>query len=120
MFFRSSITTFFRENRKKRPPETEEQQARTVFVGNAPLNATRKQIKQLFAQFGAIDSVWQRSLLHKTEKLTLKMFGTDKKLAENLKSTTFYVRFNNVEDAKKSIELWVLDYGVINAIFKEF
>lgn len=99
---------FFRLNRKtNRAPETEDQLARTIFVGNAPVSATRKQIKQLFSKFGEIDSVWQRSLLHKTEKLTLKMLGTDKDLMANLKSTTFYVRLKEDEVVKKAIKMWV-------------
>lgn len=81
---------------------------RTVFVGNAPLSATRKKMQKFFKDFGQIEAVYQRSLLEKSEKLTKKMEATDKSIKENLQSTNFFVRFADEESAQRATQRYEL------------
>ncbi|CAD5227248.1 unnamed protein product [Bursaphelenchus xylophilus] len=78
---------------------------RTVFVGNVKMETKRKTIEKLFKPYGEVEACYKRSLLGKTEKLTKKMFGTDKKLNKSVKDATFYVRFVKAEDAKRALEV---------------
>lgn len=76
-----------------------------MFVGNVPCNAKAKALKTLFSPYGTIEAIYKRSLLQKNDKLTQKMFGTDKELKTTVTDAHVYVRFANEDDAKKSLEL---------------
>uniref|UniRef100_A0A915DRE5 RRM domain-containing protein n=1 Tax=Ditylenchus dipsaci TaxID=166011 RepID=A0A915DRE5_9BILA len=89
------------EPQRNRTAERKEAEDRTIFVG-MPHSSKRRDIQKLFSRFGPIEAVYQRSLLQKNEKLTLRMLGTDKKIEKNLTSTNFFVRFKSPEDAKTS------------------
>ena len=42
--------------------QLKERRERTVFVGNVPLDTSRKQIEKLFGKHGTIEKVWFRSI----------------------------------------------------------
>ncbi|KAI1732968.1 RNA recognition motif domain-containing protein [Ditylenchus destructor] len=90
---------------RNRALERQQTEDRTVFVGNAPAKTKRRAIKKLFSQCGPIEAVYERSLLQKNEKLTMRMLGTDKKIEKNLTSTNFFVRFKDEEDVQKALKL---------------
>lgn len=72
---KEEITAFQLKERKKR----------TVFVGNAPVNASAKQLQKLFRACGKIEKIWFRSICITEEskkpqraKIIQKDFGTYK------------------------------------------
>uniref|UniRef100_A0A0R3S488 RNA-binding protein 34 n=1 Tax=Elaeophora elaphi TaxID=1147741 RepID=A0A0R3S488_9BILA len=69
-----------------------EEKARTIFVGNVPLSSTTKEIKKVFSQFGAVESVRLHCFNANNEKITKK-----RDIPSGVRSLTFYVKF---EDAK--------------------
>ncbi len=42
--------------------QLKERRERTVFVGNVPLDTTRKQLEKLFGKHGHVEKVWFRSI----------------------------------------------------------
>jgi RNA recognition motif-containing protein len=70
-----------------------------------PFKTKPDKLKKLFRPYGKIEAIYKRSLLQKTEKLTLKMFGTDEELKKTVTDAHIYVRYENEEDAKKAVEL---------------
>lgn len=85
--------------------ERKEMYSFLVFIGNVPMNVKTSALKKLFSPYGKIEAIYKRSLLQKTEKLTKKMFGTDKELKTNVTDAHVYVRFEKKEDAEKACEL---------------
>ena len=47
------------EEEKKIDPE---RLARTAFVGNCPLDASKKDVLKVFRQYGSVEKVWFRSI----------------------------------------------------------
>ena len=88
--------------RKLRQPDPREE--RTVFVGGLPINYTRKQVKHLLKQYGAVESVRLRSLLVDKGKLPAKVA---RKTHQQLAGTSLnaYVVFERQEDAEKALAL---------------
>lgn len=89
---------------KKKPSQPDPRDERTVFVGSLPINYTRKQVKHLLKQYGAVESVRLRSMLVDKGKLPAKVaMKTHKQLA----GTTLngYVVFEHQEDAEKALAL---------------
>lgn len=86
----------------QRKSENQQNAEKTVFIGNAPFATKRREIQKLFKRFGEIESVYERSLLQKNEKLTKKMMSTDKtkKIERNLTTVNFFVRFREKEAAE--------------------
>lgn len=50
-----------------------EKNERTIFVGNAPLTMTRKEVKKLFIKYGRIESVRLRSVIPNKKNLSKKV-----------------------------------------------
>ncbi len=51
-----------RSRKPKLKKEPDPREARTIFVGNVPLSYSRKKIKQLFKEYGTVESVRLRSM----------------------------------------------------------
>ena len=88
--------------RISRQPDPRED--RTVFVGGLPISYTRKQVKYLLKQYGAVESVRLRSMLVDTGKLPANVA---RKTHKQLAGTTVnaYVVFEHQEDAEKALAL---------------
>jgi len=82
-----------------------EEKERTIFVGNGALEATKKNIKKLFAPFGSIESIRLRSLIAKNAKLSKKVASRKGELSANQQSLHFYVKFLAKNDADKALTL---------------
>ena len=87
---------------KKREPDPRE--GRTVFVGNIPTTCSRKQIKQLFRQYGTVETIRFRSMTVEAGKLpphaarkAHKQIG-----GSNLNA---YVVLDSAENAEQSLEM---------------
>lgn len=63
-----------------------DEKARTIFVGNAPLSSTRKEIKKLFSKFGVVESVRLRSVIAADE-------GNSKKVSVYFCKAAIFVVF---------------------------
>uniref|UniRef100_A0AC35TJX9 RNA-binding protein 34 n=1 Tax=Rhabditophanes sp. KR3021 TaxID=114890 RepID=A0AC35TJX9_9BILA len=84
--------------------ERDDECPRTLFVGNAPLTATRDRIRNVFQHFGKIESVRIRNVMPIKEKLGAKVAGKTNKFNENQKSLTFYVKYEKEESVGKVLE----------------
>ena len=40
----------------------QERKERTIFVGNLPIDTSRKELEKLFSKFGEIEKIWFRSI----------------------------------------------------------
>ncbi len=82
-----------------------ERRERTVFVGNVPLDTTRKYLEKLFGKYGKVEKVWFRSLAldfdskipHKAKIIT-KQFGQQKD------NKNAYVLFSSKDEAVKATQ----------------
>uniref|UniRef100_A0A1I7VYS7 RNA-binding protein 34 n=1 Tax=Loa loa TaxID=7209 RepID=A0A1I7VYS7_LOALO len=90
----------FRETEMKKREATSEEKTRTVFVGNAPLSSSRKGIKKLFSQFGAVESVRLHCFIAANEKITKK-----RDIPSGVRSLTFYVKFKNAKSKEAALAL---------------
>ncbi|VDM95828.1 unnamed protein product [Thelazia callipaeda] len=79
---------------------------RTVFVGNAPLSSTRKEIKKLFSQFGAVESVRLRSVIAASEKISKKVAVLRREISSEMKSLTFYVKFKDPNAIERALIMY--------------
>ena len=97
-----------RENRKKEKvkPETEdlERLDRTVFVGNVPLSATRKELKSYFATYGKVESVRLRSVPVAGPKHSRKRAVVKGEFHAERNSMNAYVVFGNAIEAEKALK----------------
>ena len=87
--------------RKKRKLDPREN--RTIFVGNIPTTSTRKQVKQLFKDFGTVENVRLRSIaVSKDGKLPVKVARRLYKQVVG-SSVNAYVVFESQEEAKAAL-----------------
>ncbi|VEN35478.1 unnamed protein product [Callosobruchus maculatus] len=77
-----------------------ENTARTIYVGNVPLNAQKKQIKTLFKKYGAIESLRFRGIPIPDPKMPKKVAAIKKEFHPNRSSLYCYIRFVEEESAK--------------------
>ncbi|EFO23613.1 RNA recognition domain-containing protein [Loa loa] len=94
------LSTFLSETEMKKREATSEEKTRTVFVGNAPLSSSRKGIKKLFSQFGAVESVRLHCFIAANEKITKK-----RDIPSGVRSLTFYVKFKNAKSKEAALAL---------------
>uniref|UniRef100_A0A7S0RH48 RRM domain-containing protein n=1 Tax=Chlamydomonas leiostraca TaxID=1034604 RepID=A0A7S0RH48_9CHLO len=86
---------------KKTEEEQAEQLARTVFVGNVPAKATRKEIKTHFSRYGKVDSVRLRSVpLDMESKMPRRAAIITGKVDERAPATAYVVLTTQAEAAK--------------------
>lgn len=99
-----TVTTTKIKESQQRPRAPDARNPMTVFVGNLPLSATKKQVLKLFRVYGKVDSVRFRSIAVAPGKLPVKVARKlNKQMAGDTKSC--YVVFETEESARKSLEL---------------
>jgi len=91
------------ENRTK--PRDEDKEKRTIFIGNLPINATKKQIKSLLRECGKIETIRFRGAARPDMSTTKKQAIIQRKFHEKRHNIIAYARFKDVEDAQKSLKL---------------
>lgn len=84
---------------KKEEPEDLES---TIFVGNVPLNISRKHLKKFFQDYGKITKVWFRSVPVEQNKMGKKANCVLKQFQEGADSMNAYVKFEKKEAAEKA------------------
>lgn len=88
------------KGRQKAPKkEVDERLGCTLFVGNLPLNMTRKKLKALFCMHGAVDSVRFRSVVGE------RVGGSKRPLLSKATRFNAYVVFTEPSAAKTALEL---------------
>ena len=99
-----AATEELKTRRKKTNKEPDPREGRTVFVGNIPITCTKKQIKQLFRQYGCVETVRVRSM--QVESGTLPAVVA-KRMHKQLAGSSFnaYVVFSSGADAEKALAL---------------
>ena len=80
----------------------EDQDSRTLFVGNVPVQTRDKTLKKLFTVFGPVQSVRFRSVAT-TSTMPKKYAISEKKFAEHCKSKNAYVVFAKAESVQRAI-----------------
>lgn len=101
-----------RENRKKYKPDKKDNEEddnserldRTIFVGNVPVAATRKELKSFFGKYGAIESVRLRSVPVAKPKCSKRLAILKKEFHSERDSMNAYVVFKSKDDAEKANE----------------
>ena len=77
---------------------------RTLFVGNVPQTADRKEIRKIFAKFGSIESIRIRNVIPDNPKIPKKAALLAKRLASFSNSFSAYVVFKEVPDMDKVLQ----------------
>ena len=100
-----------RENRKKdkvtsenKDSDSPDRLARTVFVGNIPLNATRKEIKVFFTTYGRVESVRLRSVPVTKQGHSKKLAIVKREFHSDRTSMNAYVVFKERDNMEKALE----------------
>lgn len=91
------------ENRTK--PRDEDKEKRTVFIGNLPINVTKKQVKSLLRECGKIEAIRFRGAARPDMSTTKKQAIIQRKFHEKRHNIIAYARFKDVESAQKSLKL---------------
>ena len=91
-----------RRKRKKKEPDPRE--GRTVFVGNLPTTCTKKQLRQMFRQYGHVETLRIRSMQVAEGSLPVKVA---KRTHKQIGGRNFnaYIVFSSEEDAEEAIAL---------------
>lgn len=97
---RNFLKRFRKDLFKKRQNDIKANEPKTIFIGNVPLSIKSPEIKRIFKEFGSIEAIYQRSLIQKNQKLTLKMLSTNKKLHKTMSSKIMFLRFKSEESAQ--------------------
>ena len=102
---------------KKSKEELDEEEARTIFVGNLPPSTTRRSLASIFKHCGKVSSTRLRSMATDGVKLAPEHAGNQnlvKKVAANLgkmleadgrKSAQGYVVFASLDSVEKALEM---------------
>eukprot|EP00112_Aurelia_sp_Birch-Aquarium-sp1_P006729 Seg1737.5 transcript_id=Seg1737.5/GoldUCD/mRNA.D3Y31 product="RNA-binding protein 34" protein_id=Seg1737.5/GoldUCD/D3Y31 len=100
-----------RENKKKFKTEDgtvkgddPERLSRTIFVGNIPISATRKDLKKFFTKYGEVENVRLRSVPIANAKHSRKLAIVKKELHPERNNMNAYVVFKDKENAEKALE----------------
>ena len=104
-----------RENRKKHKqektdeeeddePDSDERLERTIFVGNIPVSATRKELKSFFSKYGAVESVRLRSVPIAKAKGSKRVAILTKKFHPERNSMNAYVVFSDNSTAEQAVK----------------
>ncbi|XP_022911762.2 RNA-binding protein 34 [Onthophagus taurus] len=88
------ISTINKENNK-----------RTLFVGNLPINVNKNILKRRFEKFGTVDSVRLRSAPIADERTPKKVAIIKKQFHKNRNSINAYIRFMDRKDAIRATKL---------------
>lgn len=95
-----------RQNRRKKEEKmTEEESIRTIFVGNVNKETSEKLVKNLFKQFGAIDSIRMRGVIPNSAKITKKVAKISQQTHDKQQCVHFYIKYKETESVEKALEL---------------
>lgn len=83
---------------------TDERLNRTVFIGNVPINTKEKELKEIFAKYGKIESVRFRSLSRADPKISKRAAFAKKEFHEERDACNVYIVYKEEEGAVKSLE----------------
>ena len=89
----------------KKTQEAVEREARTVFLGNVPVTANDKMIKEFLEPAGQVESVRFRSVAFSDPKLPKKVAFAKKKFHEGRDSMNAYAVMKTREMAEKALSL---------------
>lgn len=93
--------------RKKRPINKAEERIknkRTVFVGNLPVNCTKKMLKAMFKEHGTIESLRFRSVTREDATVPRKAAAIQRKVHPKRHSINAYVVFKAESDAESALK----------------
>jgi len=90
---------------KKKHQFDDEQESRTIFVGNLPNNIQGKILKRKFREYGEIESVRIRSVARPDMTTTKKLAFIKQKFHESRNNVNAYIRFKDIESARQSCKL---------------
>ncbi|KAI5616620.1 RNA-binding protein 34 isoform X1 [Silurus asotus] len=79
-------------------------QKRTVFVGNLPVNCTKKDLKKLFRDLGAIESVRFRSVLREDPTMSRRLAAIRRQVDPKKTSINAYVVFKDEDGAANALQ----------------
>jgi len=82
-----------------------EQEGRTVFVGNLPLTTEKKTLKNIFSEYGNIETIRFRSAPRASLGMSKKATVCTKRFHKERGSFNAYIRFSTKEEAEKSKKL---------------
>ena len=85
--------------------DTPERQSRTAFVGNIPVDTTKKQLVRHFESCGRIESVRFRGFIPVKGTLPKKVAAITKEVHPNCRTVVGYVVFKKPESVTKALEL---------------
>ncbi|XP_029906388.1 RNA-binding protein 34 [Myripristis murdjan] len=91
--------------RTKADAEAEaDKRKRTVFVGNLPVSCTRKTLRSLFRDKGAIESIRFRSVVREDPSMSRKLATIQRKVHPNKQSINAYVVFRDEDGVAKALQ----------------
>ncbi|XP_026676232.1 RNA-binding protein 34-like [Diaphorina citri] len=90
---------------KDEPKFNEEQESRTIFVGNLPLKINRDRVTSMFKPYGEVETVRFRSVPVADITLPRKACIKMNKVHEKRTNMNAYVRFKNLESVEKALEM---------------
>jgi len=96
------------KNKIKRVKEYEDPvlvNKQTIFVGNVPVDATQKDLKNLFSEYGKIKSVRLRNIIPLDPKKSKRVSFIRKQFHPLQKSLTAFIRFDDETQAQCAIAL---------------
>ncbi|CAH1958676.1 unnamed protein product [Acanthoscelides obtectus] len=91
------------KDKKKSEPNPEET-AKTIYVGNVPLNTNKKQLKALFQKYGEIESLRFRGIPLADPRTPKRVAAIKKEFHPNRSSLYCYIRFFEEDSAKAAEE----------------
>ncbi|XP_029349050.1 RNA-binding protein 34 [Echeneis naucrates] len=77
---------------------------RTVFVGNLPVGCTKKTLRSLFRDKGAIESIRFRSVVREDQSMSRKVAAIKRKIHPKKQSINAYVVFKDEEGVASALE----------------
>uniref|UniRef100_A0A0N4ZRG5 RNA-binding protein 34 n=1 Tax=Parastrongyloides trichosuri TaxID=131310 RepID=A0A0N4ZRG5_PARTI len=83
--------------------QRDEECPRTLFIGNAPLTATRDRIRNIFNHYGKVESVRIRNVHPENEKMSRRAAAQTRKYSEEQKNLNFYVKYEKEESVAAAI-----------------
>lgn len=93
------------EQENKKFKLNEEQESRTIFVGNLPLKIPRDRVTNMFKKYGEVETVRFRSLPVADISLPRKACVKMNRIHEKRTNMNAYVRFKNIESVEKALEM---------------
>lgn len=84
-------------------PKGEPEAARTIFIGNVPLDTHKRLIKADFSKYGEVEKVWRRSVPVDRGKLSIAVACIRRKYQEDAQTCNYYILFTTQEAATKAL-----------------